>query len=113
MHLRLNKKGAISLVEVIVTSVIFAIAVFGIYTTISSTQKISNESTKKLEAAHIGKAAMEDLRRQVASTNWGPGSNFEVGTHTYGSAPAGYTVTYTVTDDPNYPVRRLDMTITY
>ena len=108
--------GFASIVEVIVTTVIFILATAGILSTVSMLKPHARGSTKEIEAAYVGKAVIDQLRKQVAAADGGVffGSNLSLGTHNLPpSGPNGdYTVSYTVTEPiPN--VRKLSMTITW
>ena len=110
-----EKKGFASIVEVIVTSVIFIIATAGIISTVAMLKPHGRGSAKRIEAAYIGKGIMDELRKDVHATTtvgqefFGPGL-------TPGAHPAivigDYTVNYTVTA-VNANLRKLTMTITW
>ena len=67
-------EGFASIVEVAVTAVIFILATAGILSTVSMLKPHGRESTKKIEAAYIGKGIIDQLRKEVHAT---PGSLFE------------------------------------
>ena len=108
----LKNKGFASIVEVIVTSIVFVVATAGIISTISMLRPHTSESSKKIEAAYIAKWALHDLRRQVDALTWGDaGSNLAVGVHNLADV-GEYSISYIVTEPvPN--LRRLVMNITW
>ncbi|MCA9408552.1 MAG: hypothetical protein KC733_07675, partial [Candidatus Omnitrophica bacterium] len=111
--------GFASILEVIITSIIFLIAAYGVLNTISMLRPNSAESARKLEAAYIGKQIIEDLRNNIDASIWVSGSNLDVGI--YNQTVAGtyttYTVNYVISEVPGYPAgegpRQLIMNITY
>ena len=71
-----------SIIEVIVTSVIFIIAAFGIMSTLATSQPQSTNSAKRLKAAFIGRQFLDELRTKVDARTWDQGNNdLSVGTH--------------------------------
>ena len=107
----LKKSGFASIVEVIVTSVIFVLAAAGILTTVAMFKPHEQEASQKIEAAYIGKGIIDDLRKAVDATDWNDaGSDLAVGT--YSTTVGIYTIDYEVTE-PNPSVRHLAMNITW
>lgn len=117
-----RKKGFASIVEVIVTAVIFAIAAIGIFSTISMLRATSQGSVQdgggKLGAAYAGKRVLEDLRGKLDPAEWianaGPLGRGIMHTNIIG----GYTVNYYLVDVPgDFPQdlapRRLFMNVYY
>lgn len=112
----LKNEGFASIVEVIVTSVVFVIAAFGVLSTITMFKPHSEESSRTMEAAYIGKGIIDDLRQQVSAEDWNvPGSVLWPDTYstTIVTDPGGinYTIDYVITDVGL--ARRLTMTITW
>ena len=107
-----KREGFASIVEVVVTSVIFVLATAGILSTVSMLKPHGRESSKKIEAAYIGKGIMDNLRKEVHATTGALFTgNLAVGTYNL-AAIGNYTVGYVVTEPiPN--LRRLTMTITW
>lgn len=107
----LSHNGFASIVEVIVTSVVFVIAAAGIMTAVSLFKPQEKTSSRKMEAAYIGKGIIDDLRRQVSAEDWWTGgSNLDAGT--YSTTVNVYTVVYTITT-PSPSYRHLTMNITW
>ena len=105
-------EGFASIVEVAVTAVIFILATAGILSTISMLKPHEQGSSKKIEAAYIGKGIIDTLRKDVHATSAGFfGTNLAVGIHNP-PAVGDYTVTYTVTE-PTPNLRQLTMNITW
>jgi type II secretory pathway pseudopilin PulG len=107
----LKDKGIASIVEVIVTAVVFVIAAAGILSTVAMFRPQGKEASQKIEAAYIGKGIIDDLRRQVNAEDWDNlGSNLAVGTY---SATFGvYNIDYIITE-PTSGIRYLVMNITF
>src|SRR3989338_8425646 len=117
-----KKKGFASMVEVVVTAVLFAIAAIGIFSTISMLRATSQGSVQdsggKLGAAYAGKRVLEDLRGKLDPAEWilnaGP-----LGTGvTHTNIIGGYTVNYYLVNVPgDFPAglapRRLFMNVYY
>lgn len=106
----LKDKGIASIVEVIVTAVVFVIAVAGILSTVAMFRPQGKEASQKIEAAYVGKGIIDDLRQQVNAEDWDTG-NLIAGT--YSTTVGIYTVNYTITDEPSLGLRHLAMNITY
>ena len=110
----LKEKGIASIVEVIVTAVVFVIAAAGIMSTVAMFRPQGKGSSLKIEAAYIGKGIIDDLRQQVNAEDWNnPASPLADIGGPHPPIPIGdHIVVYTITDvTPG--LRRLDMTITY
>lgn len=108
----LKDKGIASIVEVIVTSVIFVIAAAGILSTVAMFRPQGKEASLKIEAAYVGKGIIDDLRQQVNAEDWNdPGSSLAPDTYT--TTIGIYTIDYEITDEPNLGYRKLTMNITY
>jgi type II secretory pathway pseudopilin PulG len=115
-----SNQGFASIVEVVVTSIIFIIATAGILSTVSMLQPHSTESSKKIEAAYLAKGILDEWRTAVLATpgsppgsNWGPPLDQPAGT--YPLPPFGdYAISYTIEDDNPIPnVRKVTMTVTW
>ena len=109
----LNNNGFASILEVIVSSIIFMTAAVGFFTSVSMMRPQSNDSTKKLAALYAGRSVAEELRGEVYGNLWNhSSSNLRPGVlHT--RSVGIYTINYILTDDPNLSMRRLDMNIYY
>ncbi len=100
-----------SILEVIITSVIFTLAAFGIFSTISMLSPESSRSAQKLKAAHIGKGYLENLRKSIDAVTWDTGN---LAVQTYGPYIVdGYTIDYIVTDVAGLELRQVDMTVSW
>lgn len=100
------------MVEVVVTSIIFIIASFGIFTTITALRPQASQSSTKLEAFYIGKQTSDELRAQVDARVWDDGVN-PLTPGTIKQSVGDFNITYTVTDVPSIQARKLEMTIDY
>ena len=110
----LKQDGFASLIEVLVTAVIFVVASLGIFTAISMLRPHGIESAKKLEAAYVGKRMIEELEGKVDARMWDnsespifPGDHGDVITGMY----ANYTVNWHIEDAAG--VRSLSMNVNY
>ncbi len=107
----LKEKGFASIVEVIVTSVIVVIAVAGISTTVSMLKPHGSNSSRKIEAAYIGRGIIDNLRQQISATGWNdPDSNLALGTYNF--VVDSYSVNYMISS-PMADIRQLTMNITW
>lgn len=107
----LKDKGFASIVEIIVTTVVFVIAAAGILATVVMFRPQGKESSLKIEAAYIGAGIIDDLRRDVNAEEWNDvGSNLAVGNYSVTSGI--YTINYTITQ-PTLGLRHLAMNITF
>lgn len=107
----LSNNGFASIVEVIVTSIIFVIAAAGIMSTLSILKPQETVSTEKMEAAYIGKAIIDDLRQQVDANTWyGGGGGLDVGS--YSLTNGIYSIDYQISE-PSPLYRKLTMNITW
>jgi hypothetical protein len=109
----MNNQAFASILEVIVSSIIFMTAAVGFFSAVSMLRPQAADSTQKLAALYVGKRVMDDLRSQVYGNLWNhPSSGLRPGvlfTQTIGV----YTVNYIVTNVPGMPLRRLDMNIQF
>ncbi|MCB9721796.1 MAG: hypothetical protein H6756_13095 [Candidatus Omnitrophica bacterium] len=109
--LRIRKEeGLVSMVEVIVTSIIFTLTFIGVYIALSSSHPKGTLSAEKLNAAYTAKGFLDELRRDVRADTWTTG-NLAVGTYNF--VYNGYQISYAVTNVTGMPLRRVDLTITY
>lgn len=105
------------MVEVIVSAVIFAIAVSGFLAMTAALRQPSADAEVKLRGAYIGKRALEELHALVNPGNWaddgGVGAfDTTIGIHNYGIVGI-YNVTYTVSNVANSSAKRIDLTVTW
>ncbi|MBF0521835.1 MAG: hypothetical protein HQL24_02145 [Candidatus Omnitrophica bacterium] len=113
----LKKNGFASMIEVVVTSIIFIIAAFGIFTTITSLRPHAVQSSKKLKALYLGKGIIDDLRGYIDAQVWNdPDSLLSVNiehTQTIDTSEGNFEVTWWLQQVANSDVRKLQMTIDY
>lgn len=105
-----QEEGLVSMVEVIVTSIIFTMTFMAVYVALSSSHPKGTVSAEKLNAAYTAKGFLDELRHGVRADTWSSG-NLAVGT--YNVTYNGYQIDYTVADVTGMPLRRVDLTITY
>ena len=113
----LKKKGFASVLEVIVTAVIFMLAAFGIMTTVSMLRPHDLQVSREVEAAYHAKNMMDYLRGQVDAGTWdtGPLATGVIHSNTIGD----YTVNWSLTDvdpaayPPGLAPRKLAMNVYY
>ncbi len=107
----LKENGLASIVEVVITAVVFIIAAAGIISTVTLFKPVGRGSSRKIEAAYIGKGVIDELRQQISAEDWAdPNSNLAVGT--YNTAISGYDITYTISE-PITGLRHLTMNINF
>lgn len=102
--LKILKKntGMISMIEIMITAIIFTLAAFGILTSITMFRPQTTSSREKVTAAYAGKQFVENLRSEIWS--YAPGTY----TNTFGN----YSITWTVADDPS-GARALTLNLSY
>jgi hypothetical protein len=109
-----NRGGMASVTEVVIASIIFAIAAAGILATVSFLKPQSTTSAKRLEAAYIGKSILEELRQNVDLDAWDTAGGDLDPAVAHSITIGDYTVDWTVTDVfGDNTLRKVDMTITY
>ena len=108
--------------EVIVTSVIFAIAAISIFSTISmlktSQQNVDPSSTGRLAAAYVGERVLKDLHSQLDPQLWRDNTGDLAADVMHTNTIGGYTVNWYLTDVPgDFPAglapRKLMMNVYY
>lgn len=94
--IKLNYK-AFSLVEVIVASLVFALAVGGFFSALSTLQRPSTglNDEESVKAAEFGKKVLEDLRKEVHAGTWNSGN---LGIGSYRVTDGKYVAVYTVSN---------------
>ena len=114
MYRMLNDKGFASILEVIVSSIIFMTAAVGFFSSVSMISPQGGSSTKKLEALYVGKQVAESLRSQVYGNIWAASADGPLDPYTKVSQTIGdFTVNYMLYDVPGMQLRRMIMNITY
>lgn len=114
--LRIHKnQGFASMVEVIVTAIIFTLAATGIFTTISMLRPHSGESVRRLEAAYVGKGVIDELREFVDASTWDDANGNLALSKVYDELFGIYNVVWFFEEVPgtNGAVRQLFMNVTY
>ncbi len=116
------KQMGFSLVEVVVATLIFALAAAGIMATVAALSNPSRSVRSDVQAAFLAREVIEDLRGQVTATEWTNASGPFVQGADYGAAypdvtdTAGgvtYSREYTITDDPDTGGKFVDVTVTW
>ncbi len=118
-----NDQSAFTIVEVLVSSVIFAIAAVGVFASIAAIRSPSMVSERKLTAAYYGRQILDDLRTKVdgrnwvsATSTWNGGSDLAVGTHSLGTTTingTAYTSAYVVTQVSGTNLWQADLTVNW
>jgi Tfp pilus assembly protein PilV len=106
-ELRRNSSG-FSMMEALVASMVFAIGVVGVFTTMSAQKVPSAQADKRVMAAQAAKRFLEGLRGRVDAATYDSGA-LAVGNYTVSLGT--YTVNYTVT--PAGTARKVDLNITW
>ena len=118
MFSKFNNQGFASIVEVIVTSIIFIITAVGMMATISTVKTPSTGSTKKLECTYRAKGFAQQLRQYVDGSTWDTGYGYgyssllsigSYGTTTFGDCTIDYEIFDS--DVTGLEMRRLVMNI--
>jgi len=113
-----NKIFGFTMTEVIVATVIFTLAMAGVFASISQLRQPAVESTQEVTAAFLGKRILEDLRREVNGQSWNVvGSELVDGQHTRPDVIISgktYRSVYTVIPDPNGTrAKRVTLNVTW
>jgi len=113
----LRQQAFASIIEVIVTAVIFLIAAVGIMTTLSMLRPHGMESYKKLEAVYIAKNFIDTLRGEVQANSWIDNTgNLATGV-LHSEVVGGYTINWILVEPPGFPAgmapRQMFMNIQY
>ncbi|MFP4473759.1 MAG: prepilin-type N-terminal cleavage/methylation domain-containing protein [Candidatus Omnitrophota bacterium] len=114
------KNGGFSLTELIVASLVFAMAAAGLIATVSSMTTPSVEVSEDVQAAFLAREQLDALRSSVDADSWDAAGNplvTSVGNYDLGYkmvGPTNYHIEYQVSDDDDVPgVRRVDMTVSW
>ena len=109
---KFNRKGLASMMEIVVASFIFMLAVFGIVSSISLLNPQSSDAAKRLQAAYLAKNILDELRGKMTPTSWTSASgDLTVGTHT--RVVGDFTVKWIVTDVGKGLSRKINMQVTF
>ncbi len=109
----LKKEGFSSLVEVIVTSLIFALAAFGILTTVSILRPEGANSSQRLQAAYAGKQLIDDLRSYVDARSWNNATGPLAVGILHNQTIGNFSINYILEDMPGLNLRKLTMNISF
>lgn len=117
MRLKVNLNG-FSLVEVMVASVIFSIAVVGIYASLAAVkQQTKDISDKSLGAALCGQQFLESRRAAVDMRDWTTGLLATTDGFTAGGTciqnGITYTISYQIANDAAGHSRKATVTVTW
>jgi hypothetical protein len=114
----LKEKGFASVLEVIVTAVIFMVAAFGIMTTVSMLRPHNLEVSREIAASYHAKNMMDYLRGQVDAVAWEANTGpLAKGGHS--NAIGDYTINWSLTEvnPADYPAglapRKMSMNVYY
>ena len=115
MHVQ-SKQG-FTLMEVVISVILFGLAMAGVFTSISQLRQPAVESTEEVTAAFLGKRVLDDLRTQVTAETWNgttsllyPGNTY---TNSFSINGKTYTTTYYVENDTSTSARKVTMNITW
>jgi len=116
MRQNIKNKG-LSLIEVVISAVLFSIAALGMFSTLSMMRVSSDVSDKRLGAAYFGKQCLEQLRAKVDQRAYN-GTDYtnelSLGPHNCpGPADPVYTGTYTVSEDATTKARKVNLSVTW
>lgn len=115
-----NKIQAFTMTEVVIATVIFSLAMAGVFASIANLREPAVESSQEVTAAFIGKRVLDDLRSAVNAESWNdPATGRLLANTTYPITPVvvsgrTYNGTYRVIDDPNgTSARQVTLNITW
>lgn len=109
--------GFASITEVIVTSIIFLVAVGGILASVTMVRPQGIQSFERLEATYAGKAVLDDLYSGVSASTWMDNSSVYAVNRIHTVTVNGLTINYLLEDMTGFPAgtlppRKLTMNIT-
>ncbi|MBF0484042.1 MAG: hypothetical protein HQL25_04990 [Candidatus Omnitrophica bacterium] len=111
----LKKDGVASMVEIIITAVIFLVAAVGIISTVSMLRPKATTSSKEIEAIYVAKDVLSKLRSSVDASTWcaaeNPTSPLNPGYYT--NTIGNFTVRYTITANAATSARDINMTVNW
>lgn len=112
------RTSGFTIIEVIVSTVIFTIVAAGLYASVSSLRKPAGDTTKTMNAALIGKNVLEDLRSRISASDWDSGGPLDPANSPYTLTPVildgiTYTPSYIVNATDPSGARRVDVTVTW
>ena len=111
-----HQAGFASLMEVIVTAIIFFIAATGIFTTISMLRPHGVDSAKRLKAVYAGKQILDELRGKVSALTWNNASG-DLYPGNYNSTVTNdnisYNIDYEIKNASLSDIREVTMNIEY
>jgi len=110
---KIKNTGFASIVEIVVTAVIFTITSFGILVTITAFRDKGGTSSRRLDAAYAAKGLLDEWRFEVNHTAWISGTGPLAPGGPYTITSGIFTIDYLVTDIPGSEVRRVDMNVIY
>ena len=117
MKILRNHKGLASLMEILVASLIFIIAVFGVVSSISLLTPHSEDASKRLRAAYLAKDFLDELRGSITVDAWNNAlGNLALGSHAPQQVTIDgvtYTVNWTVASAAGGLLRQITIQVTY
>ena len=121
LHKRSN--SGFTIVEVIVSTVIFAIAAVGVFASIAAVHAPAIVSERKVAAAYYARQVADNLRAKVDARNWNPvtsswiaGTALETGTHSLGTTTmnnTAYTTSYVISPVAGTNLWKMDVTVNW
>ncbi len=114
-----NQKAFASVLEVIVTSIVFVIAAYGILTSIAMLRPHGSESYREVQAAYHAKNVMDYLRDQINAATWESNTGLLATGTRHTRTIGNYTINWylTTVDPTTYPQglgpRKLQMNVYY
>jgi len=108
------------LIEIVVATLIFSLAITGLFSAITSLNRPGTESFEEVQAAYAAKGVLEELRSAIDAQVWEEsdpssydlveGETYTLSTIEYEGVP--YSINYAVTGDPSGG-RWVDLTISW
>lgn len=116
LNYSLAKNIGFTMVEIVVSILIFALSIAGLLSAISSLNRPAVESFEEVQAAYIGKQLFEEFKQGIDASTWNQPNSILNPT----AAPVQtqitrqgivFTTSYTITDDVTVGGRWMDLTI--
>jgi len=108
------KRKALTLVEILVSAVLFASVVAGFLSVIVSTKRLNARSTHRMQAVYAARQILESLYEDVREDQW-DANGLTLGNGTTVTKMVDgiiYTINYVVSDAPG-EVRQVDVNVTW
>jgi type II secretory pathway pseudopilin PulG len=118
LNYSLAKNIGFTMVEIVVSILIFALSIAGLLSAISSLNRPAIESFEEVQAAYIGKQLFEELKQGIDASTWDLSNSIlrptaSPITKTINRQGIDFTTSYTITNAIDIGGRWVDLTISW